>query len=116
MNKKQMVETLLNNKGYDVLDIEEFLKEHYENLNSVEKNVVKFEKIFVKDEFFGILNYLDIQMLRDEFESLIRDDEGFKENWAYENGDYRESDFYEWLQDVINTSTFEDIIEYCKVV
>ena len=71
--------------------------------------------IYTEKQTQNTLNNLNIQMLREEFESLIRDDEDFKDNWAYENGDYRESTFYEWLQDVIDTSTFEDIIKYCKV-
>ncbi len=38
------------------------------------------------------------EQLRLEFESLINDDELFKEQWAYnDEGDYYEIDFKEWL-------------------
>lgn len=46
MNKKERVSAKLNNKGYEVLDIEEFLKEHYENLETEDYNIDKFKTIY----------------------------------------------------------------------
>ena len=44
MNKKQILEAILINKGFEVLDIDEFLQEHYENLNTIEENINKFKE------------------------------------------------------------------------
>jgi hypothetical protein len=46
MNRQQEVEATLNNLDYEVLDIEEFLKEHYENLETAEYNIDKFKTIY----------------------------------------------------------------------
>lgn len=43
LSKKEIVKTRLNNKGYEILDIEEFLTEHYENLETIEYNIKKFK-------------------------------------------------------------------------
>lgn len=46
MISKDEMELELNNKGYDVLDIDVFLIEHFENLKSIKYNLKKFLEIF----------------------------------------------------------------------
>lgn len=53
-----------------------------------------------------------IEDMRKEFEQLIYDDKDFKETWANEDGKYYDYQFFEWFQDVISNSSFNDLDNY----
>ena len=44
------------------------------------------------------INIYKLEKAREEFETLIKDDEQFKNIWSDENEEYEEQDFKEWFE------------------